>query len=111
MIPPPAGQLHPDYNYPPQTGYTPPVPNTYSPPPGAAGYPQQPREPRRADENVSAEMFHNTANNDVPLNPNNDVPSNPNNDALSLPSHEVPLYDSNSAPFYYDPNNFSGEGG
>lgn len=79
------------------------MPDTYSPPPGAAGYPQQPREPRRADENVSAEMFHNTANNDVPLNPNNDVPLLLNNDA--------PLYDSNGAPFYYEPNNFSGEGG
>ena len=52
---------------------------------------------------MSAEMFHNAANNDVPLNPNND--------ALSLPSHDVPLYDSNGVPFYYDPNNFSGEGG
>lgn len=104
VTPAPVGQLHPDYNYPPQAGYTPPVPMAYSPPPGAAGYPQQPREPRRADENVSAEMFHNTANND-------DVLSNPSNDALSLPNHDVPLYDSNGAPFYYEPNNFSGEGG
>lgn len=103
MTPAPIGQLHPDYNYPPQTGYTPPVPNAYSPPPGVAGYPPQPREPRRADENVSPEMFYNTANNDVPLNPNND--------ALSLPNHDVPLYDSNSAPFYYEPDGFSGEGG
>ncbi|KAL9137202.1 MAG: hypothetical protein Q9175_001596 [Cornicularia normoerica] len=102
VTPAPVGQLHPDYNYPPQTGYTPPVSDTYSPPPGAAGYPQQPREPRRADENVSAELFHNAANNDVPLSSNND--------ALPLPNHDTPLYDSNGAPFYYEPNNFSGEG-
>ena len=103
VTPAPVGQLHPGYEYPPQTGYTPPVPNAYSPPPGAAGYPTQPREPRRADENVSAELFHNTASNDVPLNPNND--------ALSLFSNDTPLYDSNGAPFYYEPNNISGEGG
>lgn len=103
VTPAPVGQLHPDYYSAPQPGYTPPVPNTYSPPPGAAGYPPQPREPRRADENVSAEMFHNTANNDAALNPNND--------ALSLLNHDVPLYDSNGAPFYYEPNDFSGEGG
>ena len=79
------------------------MPNAYSPPPGAAGYPPQPREARRADENVSAEMFHNTANNDVPLSPNND--------ALSLLNDDTPLYDSNGAPFYFEPNNISGEGG
>lgn len=101
--PAPAGQIHPDYGYQPQTGYTPPVPDTYSPNPGVAGYPPQPREPRRADENVSAETFRNTASNDVPLNPNND--------ALSLPSHDAPLYDSNGAPFYYEPKNILGEGG
>ena len=71
------------------------MPNAYSPPAGATGYPPQPREPRRADENVSAEIFHNTANNDV----------------LPLPSNETPLYDSNGAPFYYEPNNLSAEGG
>ena len=103
VTPAPVGEIHPDYYSPPQPGYIPPVPNTYSPSPGAAGYPAQPREPRRADENVSAETFHNTANNDVLLNPNND--------ALSLLNHEVPLYDSNGAPFYYEPNDFSGEGG
>lgn len=79
------------------------MPNAYSPPPGAAGYPPQTREPRRADENVSAEMFRNTANEDVPLNPNND--------ALSLLNNDTPLYDSNGAPFYFEPNNFLGEGG
>ena len=79
------------------------MPNAYSPPPGAAGYPPQSREPRRADENVSAELFHNTANNDVPLNPNNDT--------LLLPNNSTPLYDSNGAPFYYEPNDVSGEGG
>lgn len=52
---------------------------------------------------MSAEMFHNAANNDVPLSPNNDT--------LSLPSNETPLYDSNGAPFYYEPNNLSAEGG
>ena len=83
---PPNAQVHPDYGYPPQ-GFQPPVPDAYSPPPGAAGYaPQQPREPRRADENVSA-----------------DTPNVPNND--------VPLYDSNGAPFYYEPNTSLGEGG
>lgn len=79
------------------------MPNAYSPPPGAAGYPPQPREPRRADENVSAKMFHNTASDDVSLNPSNDT--------LPLPNNHTPLYDSNGAPFYYEPNNFSGEGG
>ena len=79
------------------------MPNAYTPPPGAAGYPQQPREPRRGDENVSAEMFHNTASNDVPLKPENAV--------LSLPNNDTPLYDSNGAPFYYEPNSVSGEGG
>ena len=52
---------------------------------------------------MSAEMFHNAANKDVPLIPNNDT--------LSLPSNETPLYDSNGAPFYYEPNNLSAEGG
>ncbi len=52
---------------------------------------------------MSAEIFHNTANNDVLLNPNND--------ALSLPTSDTPLYDSNGAPFYYEPNSSSGEGG
>ena len=103
VTPAPVGQLHPDYNYPPQTGYTPPVPNAYSPPAGATGYPPQPREPKRADENVSAEIFHNTANNDVSLKPNSDIPP--------LPSNETPLYDSNGAPFYYEPNSLSAEGG
>ena len=79
------------------------MPNAYSPPAGATGYPPQPREPRRADENVSAELFHNTANNDVSLKHNSDIPS--------LPSNETPLYDSNGAPFYYEPNNLSAEGG
>lgn len=79
------------------------MPNTYSPPPGAAGFAPQGREPRRADENVSAEMFHNTANRDAPLNPNND--------ALSLINNDAPLYDSNGAPFYFETNDFSGEGG
>lgn len=87
------------------------MPNAYSPPPGAAGYPPQPREPRRADENVSAKMFHNTASDDVSLNPSNDTPMNPSNDTLPLPNNNTPLYDSNGAPFYYEPNNFSGEGG
>ena len=48
-------------------------------------------------------MFRNTANEDVPLNPNND--------ALSLLNNAAPLYDSNGAPFYFEPNNFPGEGG
>lgn len=50
----PVDQLHPDYNYPSQAGYTPPLPDTYSPPPGATGYPPQPREPIRQ---VSDEEF------------------------------------------------------
>ena len=78
------------------------MPDAYSPPPGAAGYPPQNRQPTRADENVSAELFHNTANNDVPLS---------SNDAPSLPNLDVPLYDSNGAPFYHEPNDLSGEGG
>lgn len=87
----PNAQIHPDYGYPPQGGYTPPVPNAYSPPSGAAGYPpQQPREPRRADENVSAEVFRNTPN---------------------IPNNDVPTYDSNAAPFYSAPEAPSGEGG
>ena len=78
------------------------MPDAYSPPPGAAGYPPLNRQPTRADENVSAELFHNTANTDVPLS---------SNDAPSLPNLDVPLYDSNGAPFYHEPNNLSGEGG
>ena len=78
------------------------MPDAYSPPPGAAGYPPQNRQPTRADENVSAELFHNTASTDVPLS---------SNDAPSLPSLDVPLYDSNGAPFYHKPSNLSGEGG
>ena len=77
------------------------MPDAYSPPPGAAGYPPQNRQPTRADENVSAELFHNTANDDVPLS---------SNDAPSLPNLDVPLYDSNGAPFYHEPSNLSGEG-
>ena len=34
-----------------------------------------------------------------------------NNDAPLLLNNDAPLYDSNGAPFYYEPNNFSGEGG
>ncbi|KAL6714705.1 hypothetical protein ACLMJK_008130 [Lecanora helva] len=83
---PPNAQVHPDYGYPPQGGFQPPVPDAYSPPPGAAGYaPQQPSQPRRADENVS-------------------------DDTPNVPSSDVPLYDSNGAPFYYEPNQGSGEG-
>lgn len=92
---PPNAQIHPDYGYPPQGGFQPPVPDAYTPPPGAAGFPQQqqqqPREPRRADENVSDEVFRNTP---------------------TIPINNVPLYDSNAVPFYYsEPNDPSAEGG
>lgn len=83
-------QVHPEYGYPAPAGFQPPVPDAYTPPPGTAGYPpQQPREPRRADENVSAAGFHNTPN---------------------IPNNNVPLYDSNATPFYHEPSNPSGEG-
>ena len=88
-------QNYAEYGYPPQGGYTPPVPNAYSPPPGAAGYPpQQPTGPRRADENVSAETFRN--------NPEtyHDTPTN-----------DIPLYNADGVPIYFDPIYASGEGG
>lgn len=90
---PPNAQIHPDYGYPPQGGFQPPVPDAYTPPPGAPGFPaqQQPREPRRADENVSDEVFRNTP---------------------TIPINNVPLYDSNAVPFYYsEPSNPPAEGG
>ena len=52
--PAPVDQLHPDYNYPPQAGYTPPLPDTYSPPPRAIEYLSLPRKPIRQ---VSDEKF------------------------------------------------------
>lgn len=55
-------QIHPDYGYPPQ-------PNPYVPPGATGAYSPQPTNPyappgsnaRRADENVSAASFLNTA--------------------------------------------------
>lgn len=67
------------------------MPDAYTPPPGAAPFqPQQPREPRRADENVSDEVSQVTPNN---------------------PTKDPPLYDANGVPFYFDPNSVSDESG
>ena len=56
-----AQQIHPDYGYSPQPGYTPPQ-GVYSPNPADPYGGAAPGKTRRADENVSAEPFLNTTN-------------------------------------------------
>lgn len=56
--PPPGTQIHPDYGYPTQPGYTPPQ-GVYSPLPPDQ-YSGGPGRGRRGDENVSAEPYLNT---------------------------------------------------
>lgn len=52
----PGAQIHPEYGYPPQSGYTPPTGGPYTPP-AADPYAPAGSRPRRADENVSAQPF------------------------------------------------------
>lgn len=62
----PGAQIHPDYGYPPQTGYTPPTGGPYTPPVADPYLPAGNRA-RRGDENVSAAPFVNNTTPGAPL--------------------------------------------